>query len=68
MFFLERSYLGAADQNGAKRASFADQRHGEGGTISEPDRYFPPERELVAGVLQIGDLDWLQIEDGAACY
>jgi hypothetical protein len=51
MLFLERSHLGTADQDGAKRAAFADQRHGEGGTMSELGRQFPPERELIAGTL-----------------
>ena len=66
VLLLERSHLGTADQDGAKRAAFADQRHGEDGTMSEPDRQFPPERELVAGILQVGDVDRLQIADGAA--
>src|SRR6185312_13207703 len=30
------------------------------------DRIFPPERELVTGVLHVGDVDRLQIADGAA--
>ena len=34
--------------------------------MSEPDRKFPPEGELVAGVLRVCDLDRLQIADGAA--
>jgi hypothetical protein len=50
----------------AKRAAFADQRHGEGGTMSVPDRQLPPEREFVAGALEVGDLDRLQVADGAA--
>jgi hypothetical protein len=46
---LERSHVGTADQDGAKRAAFADQRHGEDGTMSEPDRQFPPERRYRGG-------------------
>jgi len=66
VLLLERSHLGASDQNGTKRAPFADQRHGDGGTMSEPDRKFPPEGELVAGILHVCDLDRLQIADGTA--
>jgi hypothetical protein len=44
VLLLERSHVGTADQDGAERAAFADQRHGEDGTLSEPDRQFPPER------------------------
>ena len=46
VFFLERSHLGTADQDHAEHAAFDDQRHGEGGTASVPDRQFPPERRL----------------------
>ena len=42
VLFLERSHLGTADHDRAKRTAFADQRHGEGGTMSVPDRQFPP--------------------------
>ena len=34
--------------------------------MSVPDCEFPPQRELLAGFLQIGDLDRLQVADGAA--
>ena len=51
VLLLEWSHLGTADQDGAKRAAFADQRYGEDGTMSPLDRHFPPERELRTGVL-----------------
>ena len=36
--------------------------------MSEPSREFPPERELVTGVLHVSNVDRLQIADGAACH
>ena len=66
MLFLEGSHLGTADQDGSKRSAFANQRHGENGAMSELDRHFPPERELVTGVLHVCDVNRLQIADGTA--
>ena len=61
MLLLERPYFHPADQDGAERAAFADQRHAEDGTVPELFREFSPARELVACVLQVGDVNRLLV-------
>ena len=66
VLLLERPHLGSADQDRAECATLADQRHGKDAAMPELDRQFSPESEFFAGAVQIGDMDRLQIANGAS--
>ena len=51
---LERTHLGAADQDRAQCATFADQRHGEDRPMPVIARILPGKCKFIAGIQRVG--------------